>query len=125
MRRMTIAASAAVLAISAGLPAFAADPAGTWLRDNGNSRVRFAKCGDAWCGSIVWLKDTKGPSKIGQRIFYDMKPAGENAWQGKAFNPEDGKTYSGKMTLSGNSLTTAGCVLGGLVCKSVAWSRVE
>ena len=54
-----------------------------------------------------------------------MKPNGDNAWSGSAFNPEDGKNYSGKMTLSGDTLTTAGCVLGGLVCKSVKWSRVN
>ncbi len=106
-------------------PATAADPAGTWLRDTGASRVKFSKCGDAWCGSIVWLKDTAGPAKLGQRIFYDMKPDGENKWVGKAFNPEDGKTYSGKMSLSGSALTTAGCALGGLICKSVNWSKVD
>ena len=54
-----------------------------------------------------------------------MKPAGDNAWKGSAFNPEDGKIYSGKMTLAGDSLTTAGCVLGGLICKSFAWTRVK
>lgn len=54
-----------------------------------------------------------------------MKAAGENAWTGSAFNPEDGKTYSGKMTLSGSSLNTAGCIMGGLLCKSVDWSRVR
>ena len=54
-----------------------------------------------------------------------MKPTGENVWAGTAFNPEDGKEYSGKMTLSGNNLVTAGCVFGGLICKSVSWTRVN
>jgi uncharacterized protein (DUF2147 family) len=27
------------------------------------------------------------------------------------------------MTLSGDRLTTAGCVLGGLICKSYVWMR--
>jgi uncharacterized protein (DUF2147 family) len=54
-----------------------------------------------------------------------MKEAGPNAWTGNAFNPEDGKTYSGKMTLSGNSLTTSGCALGGVLCKTVTWKRVN
>lgn len=103
--------------------ALAADPSGVYLRDTGASKVRIAKCGEAYCGSLVWLKDANGPAKVGQRIFYDMKPAGEDKWEGKAFNPEDGKTYSGKMTLSGGTLTTAGCALGGLICKSVSWAR--
>ena len=102
-----------------------ADPSGTWLRDNGNSRVRVAPCGDAICGTIVWLKDADTPSKVGQRVFFDMKPNGENKWSGKAFNPEDGKTYSGTMTLAGRNLTTSGCVLGGIICRSVSWSKVN
>lgn len=109
------------------LPVAAADDlAGTtWLRDSGNARIQFAPCGNALCGSVVWLKDTNGPGELGTRIFYDMKPAGANVWEGKAFNPEDGKTYSGKMTLAGATLTTSGCVFGGLLCKSVKWSRVN
>jgi uncharacterized protein (DUF2147 family) len=27
------------------------------------------------------------------------------------------------MSLAGDRLTTAGCVLGGLICKSIAWTR--
>ncbi len=102
-----------------------ADPIGTWLRDNGNSRVRFSACGSAICGSIVWLKDDSGPSKVGQRVFYNMVKSGENAWSGQAFNPEDGKTYSGKLTVNGASMTTSGCVLGGLICRSVNWRKVN
>jgi uncharacterized protein (DUF2147 family) len=29
------------------------------------------------------------------------------------------------MTLAGEHLTTAGCVFGGLICKSVEWSRAR
>lgn len=116
---------AAALALAAAPAAFAQDATGTWLRDTGASRVRIAPCGEALCGTLVWLKETDGPAKVGQRIFYDMKPSGAGAWAGKAFNPEDGKTYSGKMTLSGSTLTTAGCALGGLVCRSVTWKRVN
>jgi uncharacterized protein (DUF2147 family) len=108
------------------VPAFAEDVIGTWVRDTGASRVRFEKCGDAVCGSLVWLKPGADPSaKVGQKIFYDMKPNGANSWSGSAFNPEDGKTYTGKMTLSGNTLSTSGCVMGGLICKSANWTRFQ
>jgi uncharacterized protein (DUF2147 family) len=95
------------------------------LRSTGESRVRISSCGNSYCGSIVWLKDTSGPAKIGQRVFFDMNESGANKWSGKAFNPEDGKTYSGTMTLNGRSLTTAGCVLGGIICRSVNWTKVN
>lgn len=117
----------AIAALVLAGPCLAADDlaGSTWLRDSGASRIRFEPCGQALCGTVVWLKNPGGPSKVGQRVFIDMKPAGAGAWAGQAFNPEDGKTYSGKMSLSGTTLTTAGCVFGGLICKSVSWSRVN
>jgi uncharacterized protein (DUF2147 family) len=119
---LTFAAAAAIVLSAA--PAMA-DPSGVWLRDNGNSRVRIAKCGDAYCGTLIWVKDPESPSKAGQRIFYDMKENGANSYSGKAFNPEDGKTYAGKLTLSGASMTTSGCALGGLICRSVSWRKAN
>jgi uncharacterized protein (DUF2147 family) len=116
-------AIAAGMLIAFAAPALAQDVSGTWLRDTGASKVRFAKCGEAMCGTISWLKDTSGPAKLGQRIFYDMKPNGAGKWSGSAFNPEDGKTYSGTMSLAGDTLTTAGCVFGGMICRTVKWSR--
>ena len=123
MRALALAGFAVATIGFAG-PAVAQDVAGTWLRDSGASKVRFAKCGEAVCGTIAWLKDGDGPAKLGQRIFYDMKPSGAGKWSGSAFNPEDGKTYSGTMTLSGDTLTTSGCVLGGLICKSQTWTKL-
>ena len=114
-----------VIGLASGGPALSQDVTGTWLRDTGASRVRFAKCGEAMCGTLAWLKDTSGPAKVGQRIFYDMKPSSEGKWSGSAFNPEDGKTYSGTMTLAGDKLTTSGCVMGGLICRSVTWNRAN
>jgi len=123
MTRHLITALLLVGSLLALPPAFADDVTGIWLRDTGASKVKFVRCGDALCGSIVWLKEGADPkAKVGQRVFFGMKPDGANAWAGSAFNPEDGKTYSGKMTLSGNTLTTAGCVLG-VICKSATWTR--
>ena len=108
------------------LPATAADATGIWLRNTGASKVKIAPCGTALCGNIVWLKDpATSLAKIGEKIFFDMKPDGDGYWAGSAFNPEDGKTYTGKMSLSGNTLTTRGCVFGGIICKSVTWSRAN
>ena len=122
----TALAAVAALGMLAGIAtAGAQEVVGVWERDTGASRVRFSKCGDALCGSLSWLKDQTGPAKVGQRIFYDMKPNGANKWSGSAFNPEDGKTYSGTMTLSGDSLTTAGCIMGGMICRTVKWNRAN
>jgi uncharacterized protein (DUF2147 family) len=118
-------ASAAILA-AMGSSALAGDVKGEWARDDGKAKARFVSCGgDAICGSISWLRDKNDPGKLGQQVFFDMKPSGDDAWAGRAFNPEDGRTYSGKMTMSGDHLVTAGCVLGGLICKSLNWTRAR
>jgi uncharacterized protein (DUF2147 family) len=121
--RRALVAGLAVLTASA---AMAGDVTGEWMRDDGMAKVRFSACGgDAVCGFIAWKKDAKGPAKIGEQVFFDMKPNGADTWAGTAFNPEDGKRYSGKITLSGDHLTTAGCVFGGLICKSFGWTRAR
>jgi uncharacterized protein (DUF2147 family) len=117
-----LAASVVVVSETA---ASAGDARGEWARENGASKVRIASCGDALCGSIIWLRDPSAAAKVGQQVFFDMKPHRDNVWTGSAFNPEDGKTYSGKMTLTDDHLVTAGCVFGGLICKSVGWTRAR
>jgi uncharacterized protein (DUF2147 family) len=115
----------AVLAASAP-PAIAGDVTGLWTRDDGSAKLRFSACrSDAVCGFLAWKKDPDGPAKIGQQLFFYMKPNGENAWAGSAFNPNDGRRYTAKLTLSGDHLVTAGCVLGGLICKSFGWTRAR
>ena len=116
----------AALAILMAQAAMAAGVTGEWMRDDGAAKIRFSACGsDAVCGFIAWKKDPSGPAKIGEQVFFDMKPNGADSWAGAAYNPEDGKRYSGKMSLSGDHLTTAGCVLGGLICKSFGWTRAR
>ena len=115
---------AAALLLAAS-PALADDILGTWERDNGALKVKFDPCGDAVCGNIVWLKPgSQTKAKVGQRLFFDMRPAGANAWTGKAASPDSGSVYSGKMSIEGANLSTSGCMVGGLVCRSVTWRRV-
>ncbi|MDR3462378.1 MAG: DUF2147 domain-containing protein [Beijerinckiaceae bacterium] len=96
---------------------------GVWLRAEGTSKVKIEPCGDALCGVVVWLKDPNSPSKIGEKVFFGMKPSGSNSWTGSAYNPEDGRTYDGQMKTSGDHLVTTGCALGGMICRSVSWTR--
>jgi len=136
-------AAVALFALT-GSSALAADPIGTWLTENGSSRIRLADCGGAICGTIVWLKepnDETGKPKtdknntdaskrtrplMGVQIVLSMKASGADKWAGQVYNAEDGKTYSGNLTFSGgNSLQLKGCALGGLVCKGQTWTKVN
>jgi uncharacterized protein (DUF2147 family) len=106
-------------------PSLADDVLGTWVRENGAVRVKFDPCGDAICGNIVWLKPSPdAKAKVGQRLFYDMRPDGANSWTGKAVSPDNNTVYSGKMSIEASTLTTSGCIIGGLLCKSANWKRV-
>jgi uncharacterized protein (DUF2147 family) len=142
--RKLACAAASVVAIVAH-PAMAADPSGTWLTEGGKARVRVAPCGAALCGTIVWLRepndDSGKPKKdqlnadaakrnrpvVGVPIVLGMRPSGTpDKWSGQVYNAEDGKTYSGSLTITGAStLRLEGCALGGLACRSQTWTRAN
>jgi uncharacterized protein (DUF2147 family) len=143
LRTATIAAALLGLSLGSGL---AADPLGTWRTEEGKATVRIAACGPALCGTIISLKEANDPDTgkpktdknnadaglrnrpmIGVLIVLGMKPSGTaNKWSGQVYNAEDGKTYSGSLTLQdANTIKLEGCILGGLVCKAATWTRAS
>lgn len=133
--RLAIAALALASALAAG-PALAQEPIGTFVSQSGDTRVRFAPCGNQICGTIVSVRgqtrdeknedaSLRGRNLVGVRMI-TMRPAGANAWQGTLYNFQDGKTYNGRMSMpNANSMSLSGCVLGGLICRSQTWTRVN
>lgn len=128
---------AVLLSAAIAGPARAAVPDGTWLSQSGATKVRIAPCGSSYCGTITWVKgpetkDVKNPDAakrdrplVGIQLIYGMIPDGD-AYQGKLYDYTSGKTYSGKLKTDGGSqLKLSGCVLGGLICRSETWSRVN
>jgi len=127
----------AALAFAAlAVPALAQDATGTWLTASGETRVRIAPCGGNVCGTVVWTKNAaqkdennpnaalKNRSVVGINMI-TMKPDGNRKWSGSLYNPQDGKTYSGSLTLNdANSLSLSGCVAG-IFCRSQTWTRVN
>jgi uncharacterized protein (DUF2147 family) len=136
----------AALALALTMPcAFAADPIGTWLTETGTSRIRIVDCGGALCGTIAWMKEPIDPETqkprldkfnaetakrnrplMGVTIVIGMKPSGAVKWSGQVYNAEDGKTYSGSITMvSTGALKLEGCALAGLICKAQTWTRAN
>ena len=125
---------AAVLALTGG-PALAADPAGNWRVADGTAVVRIAPCAEAYCGTIAWTSQpgtdehNPDPSKrdrpiVGTQILLAMKPASGNRWDGEIYNPENGKTYSGRIILtSPDVLRIEGCLL--FFCGGENWTRAR
>lgn len=116
-------------------PAWAADPAGLWLTETGSSRIRIAPCGGGYCGTIVSAPgkalDGKNPdpalrsrSVVGVQIL-DARQQDGSGYSGSLYNPNDGKTYSGSLRLTGpNTLEVSGCVMS-VFCKRQSWTRVN
>ena len=117
-------------------PSRAADLAGEWLVEAGDTKVRVARCGPALCGEIVWLKEGQSqrddknsdPSKqqrslIGLRIF-EMQQKGE-AWTGAIYNSDDGNTYEGTLTPQADAakLEVKACM--GDQCGAELWTRAQ
>ena len=112
--------------------AAAADPVeGVWktqVDDNRYAHVKMQPCGSAICGVIVKTfldgADYKSPN-LGKKLVINMVPSGGGKYEGKVWRPSNGKTYIGKMAVSGNSLKLSGCVAGGLICSKQTWSRLQ
>jgi uncharacterized protein (DUF2147 family) len=142
--RVATIVGAGVLALATGGPVAAGDAVGMWLTEGGKARVRVSPCGGALCGAIMALKEANDPETgrpktdkhnadagkrgrpiIGVHILLGMKPTDTpGKWAGQVYNAEDGKTYTGYVTLTGaESLKLEGCVLGGLICKAQTWTR--
>ena len=59
-------------------------------------------------------------------IMRGARKTGANTWKGQLYNTRDGKTYTGVVTVkSKKQLELEGCVLGGMLCQGVTWSRVR
>lgn len=113
------------LAVGVGHTTTQPDPSGVWMRGDGNARVRIASCGGDLCATNLWIKDTSGGEAVGDKLVMTVKPASETTLKGKAFDPKRDLTYSITIKVAKSSLSTRGCIIGGVVCKTVSWSRAK
>jgi uncharacterized protein (DUF2147 family) len=100
---------------------------GLWATEGHGAHVALAACADypeKLCGALVWSWDPAIAAKQG-----DGPMLGDFTWTGDAFeggwlaNPEDGRTYRGRISLADGALRLKGCAL--VFCQSQIWRRVE
>ena len=123
MRQVSSLSLATLIAGLILSPALGAEPYGTWVRPSNGAEVSFFNCGGKLCGKVIG----KGSSnaKVGTMIVAGAAKVGANEWKGKLLNPEDGKTYSGVITLVGaDGLNLKGCALG-VFCQGETWRRMK
>ena len=127
----------AALAAAPKAKASPTSPVGEWLVEDGKSQIRIEECGANLCGYVSVAKkpnekdrnnpnpSLRGRSVVGMPILLDMKPSG-NRWNGRIYNAQDGRTYTGIISLkNGNTLRVQGCAFGGMICGGQNWSRVN
>jgi uncharacterized protein (DUF2147 family) len=103
----------------------AADLDGEWARGDGNARVRIAPCGQDVCAINTWIRPGTRKEKAGDRLVMSIKPSGEGQYAGSAFDPQRNMTYKIDVSVNGNTMTTRGCIVAGLICKGINWSRIR
>jgi uncharacterized protein (DUF2147 family) len=110
----------------AALPssAFANTLLGDWQRGDGNVRIRIAACGESLCATNTWVKDSGSGEKVGEKLIFAVTQQ-RDGWVGSAYDPQRKLTISTKLKVIGKRLTSSGCVLSGVICRSVDWMRLD
>jgi uncharacterized protein (DUF2147 family) len=146
----TILVSCILLVSATAFASNADDILGVWFNGEKDAKIEIAKCAEKYCGKIVWLKEPNYPegskdgtpgtpkldhnnpeatlkktSIIGLQIVYDFAFAGEDLWkEGRVYDPKNGKTYKGKMTLvSPTQLDLRGYIGISLIGRTTTWTR--
>jgi uncharacterized protein (DUF2147 family) len=132
-------ALAALSLFMAAAPAFADNaaphqPQGLWINPHGNVIVRTGACGHKLCGWIAWAnqeaqsdaRDGGVTQLLSTKLLEDYGATGTTSWKGVVFVPDMGRRFSSRIDeLSPARLRIKGCILGGLICKSQIWNRIE
>ncbi len=118
---LSLAAATALLAPAA---ASAEQPIyGVWVRDgHPTDKLEFYDCSGKLCAKGVLPMLDGSPPPV---VLRSAAKTGPNSWKGDLFNPEDGKTYTGKITYdSPTQFTLTGCLMA-FLCQSETWTRVS
>ena len=128
-------------------------PVGFWLVQDGGAVIQIEDRGGRLAGRTVWMKDPTYPSddpqgragkprlddanpdaakrnrkRLGLEILSGFRPDEEKGTYsgGQVYNPREGKTYSGTLTMLGNDkLALRGYVVVTLIGKTQTWTRAD
>ena len=130
MQTLRVLAVTIVLAASgvllAGLDAGAVSGAsitGAWTRTDGGARISVEPCGERFCAVNIWIKDPSKGEAVGDRLVMNLQPRDPVRLAGEAFDEKRGLKYSLLISVADDAMTTQGCVLSGIVCRTMNWTR--
>ncbi len=117
--------AAALLVPLPGSAAAEPSPFGLWARGDGKAKVRIERCGGDICAINTWIREGTSGEKAGDRLVMSVAPSGAGRWTGTAFDPQRDLDYRLTMTVQEATMTTRGCVVAGLICKDMGWTRLS
>ncbi len=93
-----------------------------WVRPSTGAHIASFPCGGG-----LGLKIVKSPvqAERGEILTCGAKPLGAHRYKGTLTSSLQGKTYTGYMTIKGDSLHLKGCALGFILCRSEVWKRLK
>lgn len=124
----------AAVAAPAGAASAGGLPAGLWVGPHNDVAVRTGACGQRLCGWVVWADPTARTNArnggvdhlLGTELLQDYAADGGNAWSGTVFVPDMGRSFSSRIEqVAPDRLRIRGCMLGGLICRSQTWTRID
>lgn len=131
----------AAAALAPAMPPRADAALGRWLTETRHGIVEITACGGSLCGRLVTSDSIRAdpqrrdvnnrdpaqrqrPLK-GLAMLQGFKRSGSRWDGGSVYNPEDGGTYHGTLTVvDADTLKVRGCIVWPL-CKSQLWKRVN
>ena len=125
--RKTLAAGAAVLTMTAapGIAQAAISFEGIWNRGDGKARVRIKPCGGGLCAVNIWIRQGTPHEKVGDILEMKVNETQPSQWTGTAYDPQRKLNMKLTVKVTDSSMVTRGCLLMGLACKSMTWTRAD
>ncbi|MDM9623346.1 hypothetical protein A6U87_21210 [Rhizobium sp. AC44/96] len=117
--------TAAVFAWGHAGIALAAEIDGQWARGDGNATVIIAPCGSDICAVNTWIKPGTPKEKKGDKLVMTIKSGADGVYSGRAYDPQRELTYNLTVTVTGDKMTTRGCIVAGILCKAIDWTRMN
>ena len=124
---MTSRVLIAMLASLTAAPALAASDAtlfGLWARGDGKAKVKVERCGDNICATNTWVREGTKGEKAGDILVMSVRPDDSGGWSGTAFDRQRDLTYRMTLKVGETRMISEGCVLAGVICKEMAWTRL-
>jgi len=132
----------ALVAVLAGtIPAFAAPTLAAppsmeafWLNPHNSVVVRTGPCGAHLCGWIIWAdKEARDDARdggvdrlVGTQLLENYSYQGKGRWSGTVYVPDMGHSFASQIEqMPAGRMKVKGCILGGLLCKSQIWTRID